>query len=149
MRSNPFSNQYFESFHVHAHPQEISLLERGLSFIPTPRVFKQDLLFADLHQYHRRLKILSYFDFEAGGEVTPFQGASMPESSISLPLREHIERDWAAARNIISAHTHTDIPSNLTIGEQRALARLKHNEHIVIKPADKGFWIKPSTYRSV
>ena len=42
-------------------PDQIKLLEMGLTFIPTPSAFDEEELRRDLHQYHRRIKILHHF----------------------------------------------------------------------------------------
>lgn len=40
---------------------ESEVLERGLTFIPTPTSFNKLELRKDLHDYHRRIKILDNF----------------------------------------------------------------------------------------
>lgn len=40
---------------------QISLLERGLTFIPPPKKFSRVELWRDLYLYHRRLKLRDYF----------------------------------------------------------------------------------------
>ncbi|KAG8005394.1 hypothetical protein GBF38_001132 [Nibea albiflora] len=42
-------------------PEQLSLLERGLSFIPRPTKLDREELQRDLHNFHRRLKLTDHF----------------------------------------------------------------------------------------
>lgn len=41
--------------------EQLTLLEKGLSFIPTPNKHNYATLRRDVHSYHRRIKIADYF----------------------------------------------------------------------------------------
>ncbi|KAI9514147.1 hypothetical protein NQZ68_035611 [Dissostichus eleginoides] len=40
---------------------QLELLEKGLSFIPTPKLPTRPEIRADLHAFHRRIKIMDHF----------------------------------------------------------------------------------------
>ena len=114
------------------------LLQKGLSFIPTPPINNQrQSLMVHLSSYHRRLKLLSYFEGRMIKEQTPFLAKSTWEpNSADLPekLLTLFQRDHNTLRNL------QPIPEkdNLSDSEKQALAELQRNTSIVIKPADKG-----------
>lgn len=119
---------------------EIEVLNRGLSFVPTPRRLDQSELLRDVHAYHRRLKLLEFFDFECLGERIPFQAPSNWEpadTQISDLLLKHCQKDLSIIHNM-NLKSRSGANSNLTTEQQRALRGLQNNELIVIKPADKG-----------
>ena len=51
---------------------ERNVLERGLSFIPTPGILDRMELRRDLHTYHRRLKLLDHFNYDTDIPFVPF-----------------------------------------------------------------------------
>ena len=114
------------------------LLQKGLSFIPTPPINNQrQSLMVHLSSYHRRLKLLSYFEGRMIKEQTPFLAKSTWEpNSADLPekLLTLFQMDHNALRNL------QPLPEkdNLSDSEKQALAELQRNTSIVIKPADKG-----------
>lgn len=122
---------------------EIELLSHGLTFIPTPQYLDKNSLRKDLHTYHRRLKILDFFDYNNTGEFSPFQSPSSwdpPESEISKNIKELCQQDAALLeRTKLSSR---DSPGdNISSDQRKALEQLQKNELIVIKPADKGSMI--------
>ena len=115
------------------------MLERGLTFIPTPPLPDRDLLRRDIHSYHRRLKILDYFDFNTNCSFIPFISPSNWEpsnQSISQPICEIIKQDLRSFRRLRFSRPKTT--RNINNQQQQAINKLKSQHAIIIKPADKG-----------
>ena len=116
------------------------LLNRGLTFVPTLDIDKNQKaqLKLDLQNYHRRIKLATYFKGAEQQEIPHFREASnwMPPPE-KLPPEVHllVEKD-----NIIFNEHYKPCKEkfNLSREEVKALRELMHNKHIVIKPADKG-----------
>ena len=119
---------------------QLSLLNRGLNFIPTRGNSKGIIEQArfDLQNYHRRVKLWAFYEDTDSGEKLPFMPPSSwtpPDPSVPAHIKELIKRD------IDYFQDHFQIlrtRSNLTPAENVALSELMHNPDIVIKPADKG-----------
>lgn len=91
----------------------------------------------DLAQYHRRLKILSYFGSSLTPIRKPFQNASTWEpdtSKIPTPTLDLIKKDLQTLKTLKPIQNEP----NLTDTEQKALLDLMENQNLVLKPADKG-----------
>ena len=119
---------------------QIDLLEKGLSFVPTLDIYKQqkNKVKADVSVYHRRLKLASHFGLGQDREIPPFQpGSNWEPTAEGLPasLQHLILEDTHAVRNLPG---HIKEKDNLTKEQVRALRALTKNEDIVIKSADKG-----------
>lgn len=117
---------------------QVKLLERGLTFIPRPNKFDWEELQRDTHKYHRRLKLLDYFDYNTDDNHLPFTLPSTWEPKTSQ-IDGRIRRLIRIDKNTLHNHqTHTDREDNLTHVERQVIKQLKNNPHIIIKPADKG-----------
>ena len=119
---------------------QIELLERGLSFIPTIDIHKNqnNILKKDLTEYHRRLKLADHFGTDTDQDFLPFLPKSNWEpkkADIPLELKQLIQRD---IRTISRLPGHIKEKHNLTKEQVRALRALAANNQIVVKPADKG-----------
>lgn len=119
---------------------QLSLLNRGLNFIPTRgsnrHIRPQSRL--DLQCYHRRLKLLSYFGDDDQTVKQPFTPASNwtpPEPNVPTHIRNLIQLDLNYFENSFRV---LRMDSNLTPDENLALKELMQNKKIIIKPADKG-----------
>lgn len=118
--------------------EEREVLEKGLSFIPTPGKLDRDEIRRDLFTYHRRLKLLDYFQYEKDFPHIPFTKAStwVPAmETISPSIQNLIRKD---VRALAGFRPKPSNQTNLTKEQLRALKDLKNNDSIVIKPADKG-----------
>lgn len=120
---------------------QISLLQKRLSFVPYSNTVNQDRLETQfqLTQYHRRLKLLAYFNDNDKETRIPFLPKSKWEpKSKNLPMEvgEIMKKDWETLKTY-DFNTPTDQP-NLTKGEEEALKTLMSDSSIIIKPADKG-----------
>lgn len=102
---------------------QLSLLERGLTFIPSPSTVDSKELRRDVHQYHRRIKIMDYFS-NATYKPIPFTHPSTwePEwSALSNTTKQLIKEDLAT----LSHYQPTlDRPNNLTEDEHEAAKQL-------------------------
>lgn len=117
---------------------EQDLLERGLSFIPTPLKLDKNEIKKDLYEYHRRLKLLHYFDYEMSPIAQPFVESSKWEPKWELvpeELQQLIHRDRMRLRRINISEKRSD---NLTVEQRRALSNLTKRQDVIFKPADKG-----------
>lgn len=102
--------------------------EKGLKFIPKPTSFNKLELRKDLHEYHRRLKILDHFSYNLDYSHLPFISSSTwePETStISESTQNLITRDEAAFRALkIPCKNPNHCKSNITPEQRRALKTL-------------------------
>ena len=118
--------------------QQAEVLERGLTFIPTPTRQDHGELRRDLYKYHRRLRLLDYFQYNSDFPHLPFLDPSAwapPPEAASESVRTLIQQDIRA----LSSHRfRPPLRRNLTRMQQRALKGLRDNKNIIIKPADKG-----------
>lgn len=126
------------NFHL-SQPQK-TLLEKGLTFVPTLDITKgqKEQFKADMIQYHRKIKLAVFFKDSDRQEIPPFTGPSTWSPSMAeLPseIGVLIEKD----HKIFHKHYKSlREKHNLTGEEVKALWELRRNNQIVIKPADKG-----------
>lgn len=84
MRTNPpHSNITNLSSFYRLNQAEREVLEKGLTFIPTPTRFDHTELQRDMHAYHRRLKLLDNIDYESDHQRIPFTNPSNWEPNIN------------------------------------------------------------------
>ena len=119
---------------------QIELLEKGLSFIPTLDIYKNQTnnLKKDLTDYHRRLKLAAHFGTDRDQTIPPFLPKSNWEpkrSDIPPELKQLMRQD---IRTLSQIPGHLREKNNLTKEQVKALRTLADNDQIVIKPADKG-----------
>lgn len=128
------------SKHFQPTKAQITLLDRGLTFIPTLGLTsdRKRQLKLDLQDYHRRLKLESFFEGKKKTSPLPF----IPKSDwtprlnqLPPPIRQIIAADEYAFQQL---NWGMKVDPNLEIEERLALKQLQTNKHIVIKPADKG-----------
>ncbi len=116
-----------------------SLLSKGLSFIPTLDIGKdQKLQFQlDMQNYHRRIKLATYFR-NSNNRILPFVGPSSwtpPIDELPPEIKTLIHEDL----EIFKKHYKSIREKfNISLQEVKALRELTNTKHIVIKPADKG-----------
>lgn len=121
-------------------PAQESLLEKGLTFVPTINIHKnqKQQLTLDIQRYHQKIQLISYFKNTTKWEPKPFTAAStwLPPPNL-LPPQVHrlMEQDTTDFKNTYRPCRER---ANLKLEELRALRDLMHNRNIVIKPADKG-----------
>lgn len=117
-----------------------NLLERGLSFIPSWNIGRDQTaqLQLDIQNYHRRIKLATYYRNSTNNAYLPFSGTSGWSPSLEkLPpaIGQLIQED----KKFFKKHGKA-IRENVNISTQEiaALQQLKRNKNIIIKPADKG-----------
>lgn len=120
---------------------QLSLLEKGLTFVPSckanthTRTMEAQM---DLQGYHRRLKILTFFENHPQTTPPPFTPASSwipTDEKLPTQLLHLIQRDRKSFKGNFRPKAETP---NLTPDEIQALKELMDNKQVVIKPADKG-----------
>lgn len=82
-------------------PTQLEILEKGLTFIPTPKPPTRPELRVDLHTFHRRLKLLDHFWGAPRREPVPFTGPSSVLRKIHITsspadFRKHLQRPGKA-----------------------------------------------------
>ena len=119
---------------------EEEVLQRGLFFVPTPYKVDCNILKRDFYEYHRRLKLLVYFDFDNNNMTRePFVESSHwepDEGSVPETIKQFIEQDLRILEepNIFNNKGQ----DNLSNEQRLALQTLAKNPDLVIKGADKG-----------
>jgi len=115
---------------------EISLLSKGLKFVPTPLYVDRAKLKEELEKFGRKLRLLWHFrDDDNNSVINPFR----PKSKFNPKGND-------AAIEIYLSRLEEEINSidtklgynNLTREERGALKDLRNDQSIVIKEADKG-----------
>lgn len=120
--------------------QQLSLLNKGLTFIPTKGYSKSLWLQCkfDIQQYHRRVKLAVHFGDKNNSEPQPFTLKSYwspPLGQLPPQVGDLIKQDLEFFdTNFQPKH----VKPNLTPEEFEALKELSENKQIIIKPADKG-----------
>ena len=119
---------------------QLSLLNKGLNFIPTKGT-NEDIAIAarfDLQLYHRKVKLAEFFRNSPSRTITPFTARSTwspPDSALPVEIKTLIKNDLDYFVNNFKDHS---APTNLTSEETQALSELSRDKNIIIKPADKG-----------
>jgi len=134
----------------------ISLLNKGLTFIPTITSFPEKEINEAASYIERSLLLKDFFhnrpsDFDPGHFSKMFVKRSTwmpPRKAISTAtlstinnMREATDKKLARIRYNACNSTriqHKNITDNLTAAERRALTEIRNNSDIIVKPADKG-----------
>ena len=115
---------------------EISLLSKGLQFVPTPKHFNKALLREELENFGRKLRLKWFFrNDERQFNINPFK-----QKSKFNPAKNDAAIEFYLSRleeEILSLDKKISY-SNLTKGERNALYSLRDDTSIIIKEADKG-----------
>ena len=134
--------------------QHMDLLEKGLSFVPTPRILSVRTIIENKDRLIRSLKLKSYF--HDSKKMYDPKLRTFSDKSNSVPSNYLLSKDVIKTLNEINKVTDLSMlqfnvteneqgkfvnlkdNSNLTFSERKALNELKDMNNIVIKPADKG-----------
>ena len=121
-------------------PPQFTLLNRGLTFIPTKGSNKNliEQTRWDLQLYHRKIKLAAYFQDTGDTTPPPFTPKSdwtPPAGSLPPEIATLIQSD---VKYVDTDFRLTYTQPNLSKVEAEALRELKENNRIIIKPADKG-----------
>ena len=115
---------------------EISLLSKGLKFVPTPTHVDRAVLKAELETFGRRLRLKWHFrNSESTTAINPFRRKSTfnpkgADTAIEMYLS-------CLEEEILNLDTNLKY-SNLSREERSALQDLRNDSSIIIKEADKG-----------
>jgi len=124
---------------THLSEPQFTLLNRGLTFIPTTDIYKSQKtqIQLDIQNYNRKIKITTYYKSTNKKDPLPFIGPSMWIPSDKLPpeVNQLIEADREDIKRLYKPCKEKPHLSKL---EVKALTELMNNKHIVIQPADKG-----------
>ena len=124
-----------------------SVLEKGITFCPTPRGADLAEIHQDVSEFYRRLKLKLHFYDEDDPSQNSFSSDIPPgllkfkKKSTWCPRpNDHCLNAFIEKVNNDLASLDLDIPitKNLSIEERHALKDLKENSNIIIKKADKG-----------
>ena len=120
----------------HLSKEKISLLSKGLKFIPTPKHINKARIREELETYGRKLRLMwHYRNQEREIIINPFKKKSKfnpkrKDAAIEIYLSRLEEEIFALDKKLSY--------SNLTKQEKHALYSLRDDTSIIIKEADKG-----------
>ncbi|CAJ0968878.1 unnamed protein product [Ranitomeya imitator] len=140
-------------------PSELTVLQKGLSFYPTP-AFNGFQLDQELQRFFRNLRLKAHFATGDSGStfgysalpVNPDKSVfSLKELDLTIPSKYSPPKSYHPVETYISLVTQDikresaqinqgslPIKRNCTTLDKQALDNLKKNSSITIKPADKG-----------
>ena len=119
---------------------QLELLNKGLTFIPTVNINKNQRrqLETDIQNYHRKIKLASYFKESQPKNLLPYMAPSIwtpPPDKVPPQVNLLIQKD----QDTFKTHfKHFKEKGNLSYDEIKAIRQLSQNKSIIIKPADKG-----------
>ena len=116
---------------------EVSLLSKGLKFVPTPEMPRDKSQLAnDFKQFARRMRLKYLFSHKKKSKIHPFYVKSnwQPPRSHSRALETFLAKVSKSMREL----QFSPVPDNLSPSEREALRTLRSNKSINIKKADKG-----------
>ena len=115
---------------------EISLLNKGLKFTPTPKLANTQELNEDSNEFNRKLRLAEFFDGMEDQDISFVRNKSnfIPPSKRNDALDEFI----STVEKFPKTPIQSNVKNNLTMQEQEALKILRTNSEIIIKEADKG-----------
>lgn len=116
------------------------LLSKGLFFIPSLDIGREQKrnLELDIQNYHRKIKLATYFRHARKREKLPFILPSKwtpPLDRLPSEIRDLIQKDVDVFKKF---YKPVKEKYNISLEEVKALRELKNAKHIIIKPADKG-----------
>ena len=146
----------------HLSDSELSLLERGLNFCPTPGEPDMGQLRRDLDSFHRKLRLKSFFETPTGVGIDhtqnnfsapdPNRQSSELEESIKFSRVIKKSKEWTPPmgplhlesfclnneRDLNKTKVQAPHLHNISRKEKKALKDLGKNTKVVVKGADKG-----------
>lgn len=118
---------------------EVSLLTKGLKFIPKPSKPNKEVVREAFENFSRRIKLAEFFSHSKDTEREP--KLFHPKSNWVPPdvlLNPEIIENLNELKNDIENVSLSQQETNLTKDELKAIKSLRNNKAIIIKPADKG-----------
>jgi hypothetical protein len=132
---------------------QLSLLDKGLTYIPTYKNLHVDEIYEAQHRLIRSLKLRDHFfgnenpDFDFNLKTFTDKSTWTPaDHLLRQTTLDTVQEVFNTTESVIRHHKMTDdrklilrqFEDNLSPAERSALIELKNNASIVIKPADKG-----------
>ena len=139
---------------------QISVLQRGLKFCPTPLAPNPGDLRCDMDRLHKRLRQIAFFDSPEGDNTLSDTPLTLPDPTddnlhslepfkhrkFKLPAKgkgppgpQNLESMIAANEyDFQTRPIHRSYRSNLSQSERKAIEELRKNTTFFIRPADKG-----------
>ena len=127
---------------------ELSLLEKGLKFVPDRSKINSTKLLADLGEWERRMRLREYFykadddnDDDTDEEEDKKGKFKIKQKSFFTPRQgrdQWLDTYIELVKNDVINNLKKGGKLNLSQDEKNAFYSLLHNEDIVIRPADKG-----------
>lgn len=119
---------------------QYKLLNKGLTFVPTPKLDSdtKSQMKLDLQNYHRKLKLATFFENKNQSDPTPFvlkSGWTPSNNQIPKTILNLMRADKYGLKSL---QWNVGEPPNITATERQALKQLQGNKKIIMKPADKG-----------
>ena len=119
----------------HLSKDEVSLLSKGLQFVPSPKHITKAKIKEEIEVYGRKLRLMWHFrNDHREFDVNPFKKKSKFNRKRDAALEMYLSR---LEEEILSLDGEISY-SNLTKGERNALYLLRDDPSIIIKEADKG-----------
>eukprot|EP00079_Xenopus_tropicalis_P014684 XP_004911451.1 PREDICTED: uncharacterized protein LOC101735191 [Xenopus tropicalis] len=114
---------------------EISLLSRGLSFVPSSQPDTFNTL-VDIYKFQRKLKLKEHFRNSSPTVQPQFKGKSQFEPPNTPPT----VRTFGKVLSLEAKQTGktSSMHPNLSPAERQAIRSLQNDRNLVIRPADKG-----------
>ena len=116
---------------------EISLLSKGLKFVPTANKIDQAKLKRELEEYGRKLRLMWHFR----NDERPFsQERFKPKSTFNPRNKDAVIETYLSCleERLLDIEIPSKIFNNLTKDERNAMYSLKDDKSIIINGADKG-----------
>jgi hypothetical protein len=121
---------------------EKSLLAKGLKFIPDRKKIDSTKLLADLGEWERRMRLREFFHDKDTQKVKPEQDMfTVKKESNFTPSKGRdawLDLYIQLVKNDVVNSVGKSGNLNVTKEEKAALMSLLNNDHILIRPADKG-----------
>ena len=121
---------------------EISILSKGLKFVPTPTSVNRTELITDIKQWGRRMRLKEYFanDDNTNTEPSDDRTYKKPSKWTPSPGRDQALDCYinGVERAVLQHASNNKLRSNITRQEREAIKSLKRDKNIVIFQADKG-----------
>ena len=118
-------------------PPEISLLSKGLKFVPSANKIDRAKLKRELEEYGRKLRLMWHF---RNDERTFTAEKFRPKSSFNPRNKDAIIETYLSCleERLLDIEIPSKRYNNLTKDERDALYSIKDDPYIIIKGADKG-----------
>ncbi|XP_070562321.1 uncharacterized protein [Ptychodera flava] len=121
---------------------ERNLLDKGLSFCPTPTKANKVQLAIDMNTFHRRLRLAEYFFDDETEDTTKYVNEPFRKKNLFTPPPNRdsfLEAFITLTKEDTEDHSiFRTMKDNLTKSERDALESLRKKRDWIIKPADKG-----------